>query len=70
RAAREIRASRTLAVASGNALDRIGADLASPRFSDELFWDADVQTPATRPLQPAGTREDDASYRDRLRILR
>ncbi|MEU7790629.1 hypothetical protein [Amycolatopsis sp. NPDC049159] len=70
RTAREIRASRTLAVASGNALDRIGADLSSPRFSDELFWDAAGQTPATRPLQPEGTREDDESYRDRLRVLR
>lgn len=70
RTARQIRAMRTLAVASGNALDRIGADLACPRFSDELFWDAEDQTPATRPLQPEGTREDDASYRARLRVLR
>src|SRR2546422_5526531 len=35
RTARQIRAMRALAEASGNALDRIGADLASPRFSDE-----------------------------------
>src|SRR4051812_26786117 len=70
RTARQIRAMRTLAVASGNALDRIGADLACSRFSDELFWDADQQSPATRPLQPPGAREDDASYRARLRVLR
>ncbi|WP_410672476.1 hypothetical protein [Amycolatopsis sp. cmx-4-68] len=70
RTARQIRASRTLAVASGHALDRLGDDLSCPRFSDELFWDADQQTPATRPLQPAGAREDDASYRARLRVLR
>lgn len=70
RTARQLRAMRTLAVASGNALDRIGADLSCSRFSDELFWDADDQTPATRPLQPPGTREDDASYRARLRVLR
>ena len=70
RTARQIRAMRTLAVASGNALDRIGADLSSSRFSDELFWDADQQSPATRPLEPPGTREDDASYRARLRVLR
>ncbi|MET8850177.1 hypothetical protein [Amycolatopsis sp. NPDC004625] len=70
RTARQIRAMRALAVASGNALDRIGADLACPRFADELFWDADDQTPATRPLQPPGTLEDDVSYRARLRVLR
>jgi hypothetical protein len=70
RTAREIRAMRTLAAASGNALDRIGADLSCSRFSDELFWDADQQSPATRPLQPPGAREDDASYRNRLRVLR
>lgn len=70
RTARQIRATRALAVASGNALDRIGADLSCPRFSDELFWDADQQSPATRPLQPDGAREDDASYRARLRVLR
>ncbi|MCR6485063.1 hypothetical protein M8542_19735 [Amycolatopsis sp. OK19-0408] len=67
RTARQIRAMRTLAVASGNALDRIGADLSCARFSDELFWDAEEQTPATRPLS---TGEDDASYRARLRVLR
>lgn len=69
RTARQLRAMRTLEVASGNALDRLGADLSCPRFSDELFWDADQQTAATRPLQP-GAREDDASYRARLRVLR
>lgn len=70
RAAREIRAMRTLATASGNALDRIGDDLSCPRFSDELFWDATRLSPGTRPLQPPGTREDDVSYRARLRVLR
>jgi hypothetical protein len=70
RTARQIRAMRTLEGAGGNALDRIGADLSCSRFSDELFWDADEQTPATRPLEPPGTREDDASYRARLRVLR
>jgi hypothetical protein len=70
RTARQIRAMRTLEGASGDALDRLGADLSCARFSDELFWDADEQTPATRPLQPPGTREDDASYRARLRVLR
>jgi hypothetical protein len=70
RAAREIRAMRALATATGNALDRIGGDLSCPRFSDELFWDTARLSPGTRPLQPPGTREDDASYRARLRLLR
>lgn len=70
RTARQVRAMRSLDTAFGDALDRIGADLACPRFADELFWDADRRTPGTRPLQPPGTREDDASYRARLRVLR
>lgn len=70
RTGRQIRAMRALAAATGNALDRIGGDLSCPRFSDELFWDAQRFTPGTRPLQPPGTREDDASYRARLRVLR
>lgn len=70
RTAREIRAMRALDRASGSALDRIGIDLSCPRFCDELFWDATRSSPATRPLQPPGAREDDASYRARLRILR
>lgn len=70
RTSRQIRATRTLEVAGGNALDRIGADLSCPRFSDELFWDAGRQSPGTRPLQPPGSREDDVSYRARLRVLR
>ena len=70
RTGRQVRAMRALAAAAGNALDRIGGDLCCPRFSDELFWDAQRLTPGTRPLLPPGTREDDASYRARLRVLR
>jgi hypothetical protein len=69
RAARQIRAMRSLPAATGNALDRIGEDLSCRRFVDELFWDATRLSPGTRPL-PAGTQEDDASYRARLRVLR
>jgi hypothetical protein len=70
RCAREIAAMRTLADARGDALDRVGRDVGSPRFADELVWDAERRSPATRPLEPPGTREDDAEYRDRLRLLR
>jgi hypothetical protein len=70
RVARDVRATRALATATGNALDRIGDDLSCPRFADELFWDTTRLSPGTRPLQPPGTREDDASYRARLRVLR
>lgn len=70
RTARQIRAMRTLSAASGDALDRIGAELACPRFADELFWDAERRSPGTRPLADPTAREDDASYRARLRVLR
>ncbi|HET9141628.1 hypothetical protein [Actinophytocola sp.] len=70
RTARQLRTLRALATAGGDALDRIGVDLSCPRFADELFWDATRQSPGTRPLQPPGTLEDDASYRARLRVLR
>ncbi len=70
RAAREIQAMRTLRAAARNALDRIGADLACPRFADDLVWDPDRRSPGSRPLAPAGTREPDAAYRARLALLR
>jgi hypothetical protein len=68
--ARELRAMRTLAVAARNALDRTGFDLRCPRFADELVWDPERRTPSTRPLDPPGALEDDASYRARLQVLR
>ena len=70
RAAREITAARSLDVASGPTLDRIGADLGCVRFGDELVWDATREAPGAVPLSPPGTAEDDASYRSRLRVLR
>lgn len=70
RAARQIRAMRVLVTATGNALNRIGADLSCPRFADELVWDAGRRSPVTQPLQPPGTTESDESYRARLRVLR
>ena len=70
RAAREITAVRALDIASGPTLDRIGADLSCARFRDELVWDATRGAPGAVPLSPAGTAEDDASFRSRLRVLR
>lgn len=70
RAGREIAAMRKLALARDNALDRLGADLRCPRFADDLVWDPVRRSPTTQPLSPPGRREDDASYRSRLRLLR
>lgn len=70
RCAREIAAMRALADARGDALNRVGRDLGCPRFADELVWDADRRSPATRPLEPPGRLEGDPEYRDRLRLLR
>ena len=61
---------RALVRARGNALDRVGDDLRCPRFADELVWDPVRRSPATRPLLPPGSTEDDAAYRVRLRTLR
>ena len=70
RCAREVAAMRTLALARGTALDRIGSDVGCPRFADELVWDATRRSPATQPLSPPGRLEDDAEYRARLALLR
>jgi len=69
RTGREIAAMRSLALARDNALDRLGADLRCPRFADDLVWDPVRRSPTTQPLSPPGRREDDASYRARLRLL-
>ena len=70
RCGREIAALRSLALARDNALDRLGGDLGCPRFADELVWDPVRRSPTAQPLSPPGSREDDASYRARLRLLR
>ncbi|HEX8347557.1 MAG TPA: hypothetical protein VF657_22910 [Actinoplanes sp.] len=70
RCGREIAAMRVLTQARDDALDRLGADLGCSRFADELVWDPVRRSPGTRPLSPPGRREDDASYRSRLALLR
>jgi hypothetical protein len=70
RTGREIAAMRALALARDSALDRLGADLRCPRFADDLVWDPVRRSPTTQPLSPPGRREDDVSYRARLRLLR
>jgi len=63
RTMRRLAASRTIATASGDALDRTGADIAVPRFSDKLVYDAATSSIVTQTL-PNG--EPDADYRRRL----
>lgn len=63
RTMRTLAASRTIATATGDALDRTGADIAVPRFSDKLVFDASSTSIVTQTL-PNG--EPDADYRRRL----
>ena len=75
RQARELLAVRQLSFAfdpadpehqrMGQALDRIGADLGVPRFTDRLAWDAEQRQPVS-----LSAREGDESYRQRLKIYR
>jgi hypothetical protein len=65
RQACEIGAARALASAASGALDRHGADLGVPRFSDALGWNAATGEPASLP-----GRETDAAYRRRLALFR
>jgi len=68
RQAREIRMIRSLRFARGHTLDRIGADLGVPRFSDRLDWDGATGQLTSTPFVDG--REPDDEYRSRLRILR
>jgi hypothetical protein len=65
RQACEIAAARVLAGATSGALDRYGADLGVPRFTDALAWNAAAGAPASLP-----GREADAAYRRRLALFR
>ncbi len=67
RTMRTLMASRRVATAGGDALDRIGADLAVPRFADELTFDAGSGTIVPQTV-PGG--EPDSSYRRRLATRR
>ena len=63
RQAREVLATRQLATARDDALDRIGADLAVPRFADTLSFNGTELVTST-------ARENDDAYRARLAIYR
>jgi hypothetical protein len=65
RQAAELYAGRSLANATGHALERIGADLGVPRFDTRLTWDETLHVPSIAP-----EREADAPYRERLGIYR
>jgi hypothetical protein len=59
--ARELQAMRLLALARDNALDRMGADVAVPRFGDAISYDA-----GKKEIITLTRREPDAEYRRRL----
>lgn len=65
RVAAAVCASRTLANAHGEALDRAGADVGVPRLDARLAWDATFHTPT---IEPAG--EPDEQLRARLGLYR
>ncbi|MFA7587605.1 MAG: hypothetical protein WCY11_15665, partial [Novosphingobium sp.] len=58
-------AMRSLKFAAGDALDRIGADLGVPRLESAPRWDG-----ARDEIIAVAEREDDASYRWRLKVWR
>jgi hypothetical protein len=64
-AARAIATSRLLTNATGDTLDRLGAELGVGRFRTALTWDATSHQMAASP-----TTEADEPYRERLRIYR
>lgn len=70
RQARELSAVRALTDARWNALDRLGADVAVPRFVDELRYDSAKQEIYTVVPTAGGVPvpETDAAYRRRLRL--
>jgi hypothetical protein len=72
RVAREIVAMRRLGSARDSALDRIGAELAVPRFTDEIDYDAAAEETVTRSTDATGKAivESDPAYRRRLSIYR
>jgi len=70
RQGRELAAMRLLARAGGDALDRLGADVGVPRFSDLIEWDAaSAQIVTRRRTEPDGV-ENDREYRRRLALYR
>jgi hypothetical protein len=69
RHARELVAIRRLEFARDDALDRLGADLGVPRFSEHLTYDP-AQGPLVSAYPGASPREPDAEYRRRLALYR
>ena len=70
RQGRELAATRVLARASGDALDRMGADAGVTRFSDLIEWNAaSAQIVTRRRTEPDGL-ENDSEYRRRLALYR
>src|SRR5690606_14604129 len=72
RVMREIAAMRRLDSARDAALDRIGAELAVPRFTDEIAYDAAAREVLTRGVDAGGQAilASDAAYHRRLSIYR
>lgn len=72
RQAREIAAMRSLSLARRDALDRLGADLAIPRFSDRIAFDAAKKEIVSVHKDAAGNpvHEPDIEYGRRLQLFR
>ena len=71
RAARELTSARLLALARSGSLDRHGADLGVPRFTDRLVTEPGPPPQlSTAPRTEPDGREPDLSYRRRLAVFR
>jgi hypothetical protein len=70
RQARELSAMRLLGRARDDALDRVGADVSVPRFTDTIAYDPASQEIITRARGGPGGLEPDAEYRRRLAIYK
>jgi hypothetical protein len=73
RLGREIAAMRQLSLARDDALDRYGAELGVPRFTDAISYDAEkheIVTIIRRDAQGKIIPEPDSEYRRRLKLYR
>jgi hypothetical protein len=71
RAAREVTSARLLALARSGSLDRHGADLGVPRFTDRLVTEPGPPPQlSTAPRTEPDSREPDPDYRRRLAVFR
>lgn len=71
RVAREVAMMRSIDTARDSALDRIGAALAVPRFTDEIEYQSSTSEIVTRSLNTDGSAvvEPDEDYRRRLALF-